>query len=104
MLLHEEGGAPETAAGYSTTTSGSPPSPTLVLGKPLQNASQGSHAAHYSLSSVGNISPTTANFSMMTGSPGSLHLRPEHERLLGDMPTLDLCAEDYAQDDFHHGL
>lgn len=46
-------------------------------------------------SNAGNISPTTASFSMMTGSPGSLHLRPEHERLLGDMPTLDLCAEDY---------
>lgn len=46
-------------------------------------------------SNAGNISPTTASFSMMTGSPGSLHLRPEHERLLGDMPTLDLCAEDF---------
>ena len=42
---------------------------------------------------------------MMTGSPGSLCLRPEHERLLGDMPTLDLCAEDYERDayDDDHG-
>ena len=27
---------------------------------------------------------------MLTGSPGSLNLRPEHEKLLGDMPILDL--------------
>jgi hypothetical protein len=32
----------------------------------------------------------TANFSM-TGSPGSLHLRPEHEMHLGDMASLDLA-------------
>ena len=41
-------------------------------------------------STVGSISPTTANFSMVTGSPGSLFLRPEHEILLGDMESLDL--------------
>ena len=41
-------------------------------------------------SSVGNMSPSTANFSMATGSPGSLFLRPEHEILLGDMESLDL--------------
>jgi len=27
---------------------------------------------------------------MVTGSPGSLFLRPEHEILLGDMESLDL--------------
>ena len=37
-----------------------------------------------------SISPTTAEFSMVTGSPGSLFLRPEHELLLGDMESLDL--------------
>ena len=40
--------------------------------------------------SVGSISPSTAHFSMVTGSPGSLFLRPEHEILLGDMESLDL--------------
>ncbi|PPQ99583.1 hypothetical protein CVT24_005162 [Panaeolus cyanescens] len=43
-----------------------------------------------SVSSAVSISPTTANFSMATGSPGSLYLRPEHEVLLGDMESLDL--------------
>ena len=38
-----------------------------------------------SVVSVGSISP-----SMVTGSPGSLFLRPEHEILLGDMESLDL--------------
>ena len=37
-----------------------------------------------------SISPTTANFSIATGSPGSLFLRPEHELLLDDMESLDL--------------
>ncbi|KIP02599.1 hypothetical protein PHLGIDRAFT_130656 [Phlebiopsis gigantea 11061_1 CR5-6] len=69
MLLHEEGFALDATAGFA-------------------------HAAHASLSSAGNISPTTATFSMLTDSPGSLCLRPEHEQLLGDMPTLDLGADD----------
>ena len=43
-----------------------------------------------SVTSVGSMSPSTANFSMVTGSPGSLFLRPEHEILLGDMESLDL--------------
>ncbi|KAF8342473.1 hypothetical protein F5887DRAFT_974418 [Amanita rubescens] len=37
-----------------------------------------------------SISPTTANFSIMTGSPGSLFLKPEHEVHLGDMETFSL--------------
>ena len=58
---------------------------------------------HKAQVSVGNISPTTANFSIVTGSPGSLNLRPEHERLLEDMPPLDLCA-DYETDGYDdHG-
>ena len=40
-----------------------------------------------SVVSIGSISP-----SMITGSPGSLFLRPEHEILLGDMESLDLGA------------
>jgi hypothetical protein len=41
-----------------------------------------------------SVSPTTADFSIVTGgggsSPRSLFLRPEHELLLGDMESLDL--------------
>ena len=40
--------------------------------------------------SATSISPTTANFSMVTGSPGSLFLRPEHEVHLGDLETFSL--------------
>lgn len=103
MLLHDDG-APDTMVGRSTrSVSPSPIIPGIPLpGKP----SQGPYDTHHrTSSSTGNISPTTANFSMMTGSPGSLCLRPEHERLLGDMPTLDLCAEDYERDayDDDHG-
>ncbi|EDR03142.1 uncharacterized protein LACBIDRAFT_307636 [Laccaria bicolor S238N-H82] len=50
----------------------------------------GGHTANMSISSAASISPTTANFSMVTGSPGSLFLRPEHEVLLGEMESLDL--------------
>ncbi|KAF8812952.1 hypothetical protein BYT27DRAFT_7335330 [Phlegmacium glaucopus] len=52
-----------------------------------------SFAGNVPNTSVGSISPTTANFSMMTGSPGSLFLRPEHEILLGDMESLDLGVQ-----------
>ena len=53
-----------------------------------------------SVSSAGNVSPTTANFSMneMAGSPRSLYLRPEHELHLGDMASLDLQFEDDEDD------
>ncbi|KAH7924115.1 hypothetical protein BV22DRAFT_1120398 [Leucogyrophana mollusca] len=52
-------------------------------------------------SSAANISPTTANFSMteMTGSPGSLQLRPEHEQHLGDMASLSLYAMSDGDDE-----
>ncbi|KAF9462817.1 hypothetical protein BDZ94DRAFT_1260396 [Collybia nuda] len=52
---------------------------------------RGKHnAQNSSIASVASISPTTANFSMVTGSPGSLFLRPEHEVHLGDLESLDL--------------
>lgn len=104
MLLHDDAGGPDyTSAPTPATRRSRTPSPTLVAGRPAPPAS--AHAAQYSVSSsAGNISPTTANFSIVTGSPGSLYLRPEHERLLGDMPTLDLHADEFAFDDLHHGL
>ncbi|KAI0085513.1 hypothetical protein BDY19DRAFT_996649 [Irpex rosettiformis] len=82
MLLQEDGGS----------FAASPPSPVR----------QSLYSGHYrNASSGGNISPTTANFSMVTGSPRSLDLRSEHERLLGDMPSLDLHVEDYESHVFH---
>ncbi|KIM37772.1 hypothetical protein M413DRAFT_30695 [Hebeloma cylindrosporum] len=48
------------------------------------------HSYNKSVTSTTSISPTTANFSIATGSPGSLFLRPEHELLLEDMESLDL--------------
>lgn len=47
------------------------------------------HSYNRSITSTTSISPKTANFSI-TGSPGSLFLRPEHELLLEDMESLDL--------------
>jgi hypothetical protein len=47
--------------------------------------SNGNIPPNSSVVSVGSIS-----LSMVTGSPGSLFLRPEHEILLGDMESLDL--------------
>ncbi|KAF5329313.1 hypothetical protein D9619_009396 [Psilocybe cf. subviscida] len=49
-----------------------------------------SHRSNKSINSTSSISPTTANFSIMSSSPKSLFLRPEHELLLGDMESLDL--------------
>ncbi|KAK2463903.1 hypothetical protein APHAL10511_004075 [Amanita phalloides] len=48
------------------------------------------NSVRLSMTSNTSISPTTANFSIMTGSPGSLFLRPEHEVHLGDMETFSL--------------
>ncbi|THH30160.1 hypothetical protein EUX98_g4049 [Antrodiella citrinella] len=100
MLLYEEGLASEAFSAHSR----SPPSPTATLSKLSSRHSHGSLYGHHRSTSaatamtVGNISPTTANFSMLTGSPGSLSLRPEHEMHLGDMPPLNLSSDDYDFD------
>lgn len=96
MLLHE--GDTIDHAGDFSSRSVSPPSPTLIMPK---RSSSLRHAHNRSMSSGGNISPTTANFSI-TGSPGSLHLRPEHEMHLGDMASLDLAlvGDDSGDDGF----
>ncbi|EJF58903.1 hypothetical protein DICSQDRAFT_182271 [Dichomitus squalens LYAD-421 SS1] len=114
MIMQEEGAPPDTFTAFSQNSSSPPGSPTMVLArvnaghspsgypsipKGPSSRSGYSHAANKSVSSAGNISPTTANFSIMTGSPGSLNLRPEHERHLGDMPPLDLDAEGFEFDD-----
>ena len=102
MLLNDEG-----ALDHGSTRSTRSVSPSSTIPGQSQLPGQELYETHLRrTSSTGNISPTTANFSMMTGSPGSLHLRPEHEQLLGDMPTLDLCAEGYETEvyDDAHGL
>ena len=63
-----------------------------------RNGTKSGHALNQSINSTTSISPTTANFSMTTGSPGSLRLRPEHELLLGDMESLDLGARSAGSD------
>ncbi|KAI0820525.1 hypothetical protein BC628DRAFT_1413065 [Trametes gibbosa] len=115
MIMQEEGVTPEPSVGglslNSSLHSSPPGSPTMVLGRvqppPINTKASPrgpfNHTANKSISSsTGNISPTTANFSMLSGSPGSLNLRPEHELHLGDMPDLDLAddgLEDYGEDD-----
>jgi len=68
--------------------------PVAYTTKPMATpqAPNSRHQANASMISGVSISPTTANFSMATGSPGSLFLRPEHEMLLEDMESLDLGA------------
>lgn len=68
----------------STSHSPSGPSPPVTFKNFVSGVE---HAANTSSVSV---SPTTADFSIVTSSPRSLFLRPEHELLLGDMESLDL--------------
>lgn len=114
MLMNEEGDDEQLDGSGVYSTASPPASPTLVLPLLPKQQSQQSyqqphasprrlvgHVADKSISSLtGNISPTTANFSMMStpGSPGSLNLRPEHEQHLGDMITLNLDG-DGSEDD-----
>ncbi|KAI0692251.1 hypothetical protein C8T65DRAFT_745233 [Cerioporus squamosus] len=109
MIMQEDGVSPDSFAAMSMNSSSPPGSPTMVFARvhgtspgsmPKAPSSRGfSHRANLSISSAGNISPTTASFSIMTGSPGSLNLRPEHEQHLGDMPPLDLDAEGFEFDE-----
>ncbi|KAF4568617.1 hypothetical protein EYR40_009978 [Pleurotus pulmonarius] len=76
-------------ASFSMTPS-RPPSFASSNPRPIGSKNARAHSHHKrSQSSVGNVSPTTANFSM-TGSPGSLNLRPEDELHLRDMDIMSL--------------
>ncbi|KAF4568620.1 hypothetical protein EYR36_010632 [Pleurotus pulmonarius] len=76
-------------ASFSMTPS-RPPSFASSNPRPIGSKNARTHSHHKrSQSSVGNVSPTTANFSM-TGSPGSLNLRPEDELHLRDMDIMSL--------------
>ncbi|KAI0742245.1 hypothetical protein C8Q80DRAFT_1109154 [Daedaleopsis nitida] len=109
MIMHEDSVSPDAFAALSLGSSSPAGSPTMVYTRlhggampsaiPKAPSSRAfSHRANRSVSSAGNISPTTANFSIMTSSPGSLNIRPEHERHLGDMPPLDLDADGFEFD------
>ncbi|TFY54544.1 hypothetical protein EVJ58_g8803 [Rhodofomes roseus] len=98
MLMHEDSfSAAGSARGdrdHSLDLSSrpqSPASPTLVVAKlscgPITGREEKMRPE------PGNISPTTADFSMVTSSPGSLNLRPEHELHLDDMPSFELNPE-----------
>jgi hypothetical protein len=89
LLMHEDGVVADSSGAISPQST-SPSLPMTGLPKRGPNVQ---HAHNRSMSSgEDNISPMTANFSVteMTGSPGSLYLRPEHEVHLGDMASLDL--------------
>ena len=105
MLMSEEGAMnliPDRSSVFSTGSISPPPSHgtrplsrRLSTSAPISTRTQ--HKPNRSISSAGDgMSITTANFSMteMTGSPGSLCLRPEHEMHLGDMVSLDLSYQD----------
>ncbi|KAH8108417.1 hypothetical protein DFH11DRAFT_1113403 [Phellopilus nigrolimitatus] len=77
---------------HSASTS---PSPTLQINRLVSSstAGKGRHAVRPSVSSIGSIA--SADMSMLSsGSPGSLHLKPEHEKHLGDMMSLDISVVD----------
>ncbi|KAF9442808.1 hypothetical protein P691DRAFT_456244 [Macrolepiota fuliginosa MF-IS2] len=64
-------------------------SPVLPIPRVLKER----HAMNNSVSSNISVSPPE-NFSMVTGSPGSLFLKPEHEMMLDEMESLDLGRSD----------
>lgn len=69
-----------------------PMSPVLPIPRTLKDG----HAMNNSVSSNVSVSPTE-NFSMVTGSPGSLFLKPEHEMMLGEMESLDLGRSEKSE-------
>lgn len=101
MLLHEDATHPADLSGSNRSSleqshfhfppsSHKQPQPQFHGSITSRGMDGGGHTANMSISSTVSISPITANFSMATGSPGSLFLRPEHEVLLGEMESLDL--------------
>ncbi|KAF8512078.1 hypothetical protein BU17DRAFT_69348 [Hysterangium stoloniferum] len=102
LLISERPESP--AQGSLESAASPPPSPTLVLPKLAQKqganeqangSAKGSSQAipmSHKRSMSGASVATSANFSIRTGSPGSLKLKPEHEILLGDMTELSLTT------------
>ncbi|KAH9922371.1 uncharacterized protein B0H18DRAFT_1018106, partial [Fomitopsis serialis] len=110
MLMHEEA---LSAAGSGTgerdhsvvfsSRPQSPASPTLVLAKLSTGPLPIAGLEEKVRPELGNISPTTADFSMATSSPGSLNLRPEHELHLEDMPSFELNPDQDDDDQYDTG-
>ena len=115
MLMHEENGGGESEGDtgslgfhfpYPQSQSQSranspPPSPTLLLSRLTASASapgvsrvaRGRHTAKPSMSSIGSGASTSADMMSLfsvPGSPGSLRLKPEDEKHLGEMMSIDL--------------
>ncbi|KAJ8073600.1 hypothetical protein PM082_011878 [Marasmius tenuissimus] len=82
-MLNEENLAGNVDAGGYLSQSESDTSASHV--KSIPWSMKGDHTRDTSILSI-------SNFSMTTGSPGSLRLRPEHEVHLGDMDSLNLGA------------
>lgn len=88
--------------GSSGSGTSPPPSPTLVLPKltPESNVvkkvdnriTSSPIAITHRRSTSGASLATSANFSLKSGSPGSLKLKPEHEFLLGDLTQISLLT------------
>ncbi|KIM66422.1 hypothetical protein SCLCIDRAFT_1211186 [Scleroderma citrinum Foug A] len=96
LLMHEEA---VHERGTLSSTSVSPSSSSRGLPKRLNGSSaMNGHGSTQSLSSIhtsmGNISPATADFSMteVPESPTGLQLRLEHEVHLRDMASLSIYA------------
>lgn len=99
MLLHDDGDANDSLVNSSFSTyqmqayGSMPSSPTAVLARPTPNASDSKsrHAPKPSVSSIGSNSSTNPDLTVasLPSSPGSLNLKPEHERHLGDMMSVD---------------
>lgn len=110
MLIHEDGfSASGSGPGERDQSSGfpklplSPASPTLVLARLSDGPVPGMGQEEKMRRDPGNISPTTADFSMITSSPGSLNLRPEHELHLEDMPDFELNPEEEVDGRYDEG-
>ncbi|KAF8623311.1 hypothetical protein AX17_007453 [Amanita inopinata Kibby_2008] len=104
MLMHEDNALLADQCSSGGSAGGSANSTTLdassqTLSRPIPFRKPGTghgvsaanrSSVRMSMISTASISPTTANFSVVTGSPASLFLRPEHEVHLGDMETFSL--------------
>ena len=101
LLMHEDG-YPGEASLFTSSVQGlsrpaSPGSPSRQSPR-TEGGAATTHIKHgqkRSVSSIGSILSTSVDINAsVPGSPGSLHLRPEHERHLGDMMSLDLSVVD----------
>jgi len=92
MLLHDEMG-PSSGLGVEGNQSAVMSEPVRPPGSPSMSIPCDSRfpmATVQPVTSNMSVSPTMETFSMVTESPGSLFLKPEHEMMLDEMESLDL--------------